>query len=118
MESEEKKVVKSEKKGNCLELKKPIEIDGKKVSKIAYDFDALKLTDIQAAFKSGGGATDSPQLMEVNSLLHQELFIQAAVKKNPEWDALDLKRLGGVDALRAAVLGRNFVLGSVAGMTD
>lgn len=103
---------------NVLILANPINIDGRKVTRLSYDFDGLTVKDIVEAerrVREQLTGTSSPQLQEFDRMAHLYTFIQAVVCKNPSYDIRDLERMKGKDVFKAMNLGRSFLLQSGAG---
>lgn len=89
-------------------LKKEIDINGEKVSSLAYNFDKMTARDkqnISLAYKKAGNGVS---MQEFDSVYHLYLFAGAVAKEDPSIDNNDVFRMSAKDACRAEALARNF----------
>lgn len=102
-----------------FELNRPIEINGKKVSALEYDFEAITCELYTMASNYADSKTlranqqgrPSAVIMEQNCSLHMYLWMAAVVAIHPEIDVADLERIKGFDLIRITAEGRNFISG-------
>lgn len=107
-----KKAVKN--KGDVLPLKKPIEIDGKKVAELAYNFDDLTgadLNEIDRNVARALGGTVSTKIQGMDNVQNRYTFMQAVIKVDDSIDVRDLERMHAWDIYAGEKLARNFILG-------
>ena len=88
-----------------LELRKPIQIDGKEAKEIEYDLDSLTGADLQRAVKDLGKKGIVVTLNETDQNYHAMLFAIAS-----DLDFEDMKRLGAKDYAKACNAVRDFFL--------
>jgi hypothetical protein len=86
-----------------MKLYKPIEIDGKKVEKIEYDFDSITGADIEKACKELSKIGHVILAQETDPILHAHIFAEAAGIAYS-----DMKRLHAKDYAIATTLVRDF----------
>ncbi len=102
-----------------FELNSPIDINGKKVSTLEYDFEAItcELYTMASNFadsktlRANQQGRPSAVIMEQNCSLHMYLWMAAVVAIHPEIDIADLERMKGFDLIRITAEGRNFISG-------
>jgi hypothetical protein len=97
-----------------LELRTPIEINGKKVKTLTYDTEEITAqafinADSLASQGSGNGRMNT-SMVEFDKTLQLYLAYEAIIAINPDIDISDLKRIKGRDILAVADIGRNFIL--------
>lgn len=93
----------------AMKLMKPLDLDGKTLHELPYDFDALTAEDIITADNersAKSNATVYLQQIEPASLIC--LFALAVQKKLPNCEVTDILRMGALDAQKAMTLGRRF----------
>ncbi len=89
-------------------LRKTIDIDGKKVSELKYDFEEMTAKDKIEAGRRMKGAGVQMTVDMLDTDYHLYLFAAAAVKADPAVDYPDVFRMSAKDATRAGALARNF----------
>ena len=109
-----------------FELNNSIKIDGKDVNRLEYDFDeitcelftmASNYADAKTLWANQQGRP-SAAIMEQNASLHMYIGMAAVVAVNPDIDVTDLERIKGFDLIRLTQLGRNFIAGRSAELSD
>lgn len=108
--SEEKKNTTTEEKATTeqegvLTLKKPIELDGEKVDKIAYDLDSLTGNDIERAITELGKKGIIVAMSETDQRYHAMIF---AIAAGIAYE--DVTRLSAKDFSKAVNAVRDFFL--------
>lgn len=109
-----------------LQLRNPIEINGKKIESLEYDFNEITCELYTMASNYADAKTlranqqgrPSAAIMEQNASLHMYLGMAAAIAVNPEIDVTDLERMKGFDLIKITALGRNFIAGRSEGLSD
>lgn len=104
-----------------LELKNPVLIDGKQVSKLTYDvseIDCMMFSKASSyadaiAFEANREGKPSAVIMEQNTNFHLYLGMMAIVAVNPSYAIADLERIKGFDLVNLTAIGRNFIAGNV-----
>jgi hypothetical protein len=86
-----------------LKLRKPIEIDGKTVNEIEYDFESVTGSDIEKVCKSLVPEGYVVLAQETDPVLHAHIFAEAA-----GIDYKDMLRFSGKDYTKATNLVRDF----------
>lgn len=101
---------------NIIKLKRPITIDGKKITDLAYDTDEITIgLQAKAEVESKKiGSTGEVKLQESDYTYHIFLGMAAVLAVNPSFDWNDLKRIKGKDLNKLAVVGRSYFLESEA----
>lgn len=102
-----------------FELNEPIEINGKKVSALEYDFEEITCDLYTMASNYADSKTlranqqgrPSAVIMEQNCSLHMYLWMAAVVAINSDIAVADLERIKGFDLIRITAEGRNFISG-------
>lgn len=102
-----------------LKLKTPIEVNGKVVSELQYDFEEITCELFTMASNYADAKTlranqqgrPSAVIMEQNVSFHMYLGMTAIIAVNPEIDITDLERIKGFDLIHLTTLGRNFIAG-------
>lgn len=99
-----------------FDLKNPISINGKKVTKLEYDTSAITCdayidADAAATAKMAARNMTALTTMEFNPALHLYVGIEAIKAVNPEIDTMDLERLKGFDLVQVTRIGRAFITG-------
>lgn len=102
-----------------LKLNNSIEINGKKLKELTYDFNEITCELYTMASNYADAKTlqanqkgrPSAAIMEQNASLHMYLGMAAIIAVNPEIDVMDLERLKGFDLIKLTSLGRNFIAG-------
>lgn len=102
-----------------LELHKPIEINGKTLNVLEYDFDEItcELYTMAANYADAKTLQANQQgrpaatIMEQNVSFHMYIGMAAVIAVCPEIDVTDLERIKGLDLIRITQLGRNFISG-------
>ncbi len=90
---------------NVLMLKKPVDIDGEKVDKIAYDLDSLTGNDIERAITELGKKGVIVAMVETDQRYHAMLF---AIAAGIAYE--DVTRLSSKDFVKATTVVRDFFL--------
>ncbi len=111
---------------NIFELNNSIDINGKKVKRLEYDFDEITCELFTMASNYADAKTlranqqgrPSAAIMEQNVTLHMYIGIAAIIAVNPDIDVTDLERIKGFDLIRLSQLGRNFIAGRSAELSD
>lgn len=101
-----------------IKLANPIMVDGKKVHKLAYDFDAITPdmfmeADVLAAGKAMQMKQVTATTPELDASFHLQLGVQAVIAANPTWDVMDVSRIRGLDVYRVMAVGRDFMTAAV-----
>ncbi|MCM1040424.1 MAG: early nodulin 20 (N-20) [Ruminococcus sp.] len=105
-----------------MRLRTPIEVNGKSVSTLEYDFEeitcelytmASTYADAKTLLSNQQGRP-SATVMEQNVSFHMYLGMMAILTVNPEIDITDLERIKGSDLIMITMLGRNFTIGRSA----
>ena len=107
LENEDEMTVLTEGSGVFV-LKKPIDVNGEKVSSLKYNLDAMTARDKQRAtlkYKKSGNGIGLP---EFDSDYHLYLFAAAVAKENQSINIDDLFRMSAKDAISAGNLVRDF----------
>lgn len=91
-----------------LKLNKPIDIDGKSVTELQYNFEDMTARDKAEASKLFKKAGNVISVQELDPDYHLYLFAAAVKKVNDEVDINDILRLSAKDACKAEGLVRNF----------
>ena len=100
---------------NTLKLKKPLLIDGEKVTEFKYYTDEITVQLYKtAAKKAEAGKMDASgvtiTMAEIDYDMHLYLGYAAIIAVNPSVDWADLDRLKGSDITAVMNIGRNFIL--------
>ncbi|MGJ4851441.1 hypothetical protein ACH6CV_14455 [Bacillota bacterium Meth-B3] len=95
-----------------LRLSAPIMVNGKRVSEIRYDFDALTVEDIVSLGRGREkyGLLGGVVSQELDPFCQFALFKRAAIKVDNSLDDSDLARLNAKDGAKAMRLARDFFL--------
>ena len=101
-----------------LKLQNPININGKEVSELTYDIDAIDgdMFDEAANRKTGVQmkSGQAPALnAEMDPLAHKYFGFAAIIAVNPDIDWTDLQRIKGKDNANIMRIGRFFLMPSV-----
>lgn len=102
-----------------LNLKNPIEVNGKTLHSLEYDFNEITCELYTMASNYADAKTlqanqqgrPSAAIMEQNVSLHMYLGMAAVIAVHPEIDVVDLERMKGPDLIQLSILGRNFTAG-------
>lgn len=102
-----------------LKLNNPIEVNGKTLDSLEYDFNEITCELYTMAANYADAKTmqvnqqgrPSAAVMEQNVSLHMYIGMAAVMAVHPEIDVVDLERIKGVDLIRITQLGRNFTIG-------
>lgn len=105
-----------------IQLKKPIEVNGKSISTLEYDFEEITCELYAMAsnyadsktLRSNQQGRPAAAVMEQNVSFHMYLGMMAIIAVNPEIDITDLERIKGTDLVNITFLGRNFIAGRSA----
>jgi len=89
-------------------LKKAIDINGEKVSKMKYNFEDMTAKNKQRATIAYKKAGNGMGMQEFDPDYHLYLFATAVEKENPNIDINDIFRMSAKDAIRAGNLVRDF----------
>lgn len=108
---------------DTIKLVHPLTINGKQVSTLTYDTDAITVAmfaeaearKLRATTSKGGGAAGA---CELDYSLHAYLAMMAVVAVNPEIDISDLERISGVDVMELMRIGRNFTTARSEGQSE
>lgn len=101
---------------DTIRLRQPLKVNGKDVSELKLDFDAItpegfiRAEALSNAKRSNQGASAS--LAEVDYGFHLYLAFEAAVCADPSVDIADLERITGRDLVQLMQAGRFFALGA------
>lgn len=107
-------------KENTLKLKKTIEINGKKVNSLSYDFEALTAKNLNAidrnvaVIMAGVMVVDST-IEGFNRTVNRYTFFEAVLAVNKDYDIADVERMGLRDTLDGEKLAKLFMRGSEDG---
>lgn len=109
-----------------FELNNSIKINGQDVKKLEYDFDEITCELFTMASNYADAKTlranqqgrPSAAIMEQNVSLHMYIGMAAVIAVNPDIDVMDLERVKGFDLIRLTQLGRNFIAGRSAEISD
>lgn len=109
-----------------FELNNSIKINGQDVKKLEYDFDEITCELFTMASNYADAKTlranqqgrPSAAIMEQNVSLHMYIGMAAVVAVNLGIDVTDLERIKGFDLIRLSQLGRNFIAGRSAELSD
>ena len=106
-----------------LTLKNPIEINGKKVTELKYDTEAITAqqfaqADAKKMLASGTKSGNLSGAAELDFSFHLYLGFAAIIAVDVSIDFSDLERLRGADIKEVMKIGRNFMLGSEENSTD
>lgn len=95
-----------------LKLLAPIMVNGKRVSEIGYDFDALMVEDIVTLGRGREkyGLLGGVVSQELDPFCQFAAFKRAAIKVDSSLDDTDLARLNAKDGAKAMRLARDFFL--------
>lgn len=102
-----------------LKLRTQIEVNGKAVNELQYDFEEITCELYTMASNYADAKTlranqqgrPSAAIMEQNVSFHMYLGMAAIIAVNPEIDIADLERIKGFDLIHLTTLGRNFIAG-------
>lgn len=106
---------------DIIKLRKPIMINGSEVKELTYDtaeITCAQFCEAEAARFAAGGNKPSMNVYEFDSALHLYLGMMAVIAVNPHIDVKDLERIKGVDMIKLAQVGRNFILSGAAEDSD
>lgn len=101
---------------NKLTLHTPLTINGKAVTELSYDANAITVEQFAEAdarklkattARSNGNNT----MCELDYSFQMYLGMMAVIAANPEIDISDLERMTGLDIVGITRVGRNFILG-------
>lgn len=109
-----------------LELKSPIEVNGKTLDALEYDFNEITCELYTMASNYADSKTlranqqgrPSAAIMEQNVSFHMYLGMAAVISVNPDIDVMDLERMKGFDLIQITTLGRNFIAGRSEELLD
>lgn len=98
-----------------IRLKRPILINGEKVSTLTYNMDEVTI-DLQAraeaeAKKNALRNSVYAPAMETDYIYHTYLGMAAILAVNPSYDWADLKRIKGQDIKLLSYIGRSYFFG-------
>ena len=98
-----------------IQLTNAIEINGKKVTTLSYDTDAITAAqfaeaDARKMRASGSKGGNLSGAVELDYSFHLYLGFAAIVAVNPEIDFSDLERIKGYDVMEVMKVGRNFIM--------
>lgn len=91
-----------------LKLRKPIDINGEKVSELIYNFEDMTARDKAEAtkvYKKGGNVVS---VQELDPEYHLYLFAAAVRKENTSIEVEDVLRISAKDSVKAEGLVRDF----------
>lgn len=91
-----------------LELSKPIEINGERVTELTYNFEDMTARDKAEATKAYKKAGNVVMVQELDSDYHLYLFAAAVKKENPSIEIEDVLRMSAKDAVKAEAAARDF----------
>ena len=102
-----------------LKLKCPLEINGKKVTKLKYNSEEISIILFaEAESQKSAAVTQKGNFsgaVELDYSMHLYLGMAAVIAVNPEIDFSDLSRIkGGQDVTTLMQLGRNFTTATAA----
>lgn len=94
-----------------IKLKHPIQIDGKAVKELSYNFDELTANDLMRAYDRAHASEEITVVAVVEMDVKYQLSctVSAVLKANPDYDPADIYRARGVDVMALTRLGRNFL---------
>lgn len=107
---------------DTIRLRQPLKVNGKDVSELKLDFDAItpegfiRAEALSNAKRSNQGASAS--LAEVDYGFHLYLAFEAATAADPSIDIADLERINGRDLVQLMQAGRFFALGADGDSTE
>ena len=106
-----------------INLKNPIQINGKEVKELTYDVNEITPAGFaEAEYRktraNGSKGAPSSAAVELDYSLHLYLGFAAILAVNPEYDFNDLERIKGPDVMEVMKAGRNFIIASVEKSTD
>lgn len=105
-----------------LELRQSIEINGKKITKLEYDTEAITSELFCAAFSYAASKNESGRakmaVAEMDASLHLYLGFAAIIACDSSIDMSDLERIKGIDIMTIAGIGRNFTCQTVEEDSD
>lgn len=96
-------------------LQKPLKVNGKDLTQLDYDIDAISIEHISRAEAEkakvlGKNSVAGMKLAQTDLLLHMYLGFQAIMICQPEVDIEDLKRITGYDLTQIAGIGTRFFI--------
>ena len=102
-----------------LKLINPIEVNGKKLTFLEYDFNEITCELYTMASNYADAKTlranqqgrPSAAVMEQNVSFHMYIGMAAVMAVHPEIVVVDLERMKGIDLIQITQLGRNFTIG-------
>ena len=102
-----------------LKLNNPIEVNGKTLTSLEYDFNEITCELYTMASNYADAKTlranqqgrPSAAVMEQNISFHMYIGMAAVMAVHPEIDVVDLERMKGIDLIQITQLGRNFTIG-------
>lgn len=102
-----------------LKLNNPIEVNGKMLTSLEYDFNEITCELYTMASNYADSKTlranqqgrPSAAVMEQNVSFHMYIGMAAVIAIHPEIDITDLERIKGIDLIQITQLGRNFTIG-------
>ncbi|MCM1388085.1 MAG: hypothetical protein NC231_12215 [Bacillus sp. (in: Bacteria)] len=111
---------------NKLKLNNFIEVNGKTLTELEYDFNEITCESYTMASNYADAKTlranqqgrPSAAIMEQNVSFHMYLGMAAVIAVNPEIDVADLERMKGFDLVQITQLGRNFIAGRSEALLD
>ena len=99
---------------DTIKLSKPLKVNGKDLTELPYDFDAITVDGFAQAEINARKKKPSTELsmMETDYIFHLYLGFEAVIAAEPKIDIADLERLTGKDVTKLMGAGRFFVLAS------
>ena len=100
-----------------LKLKPPLLVNGKNLTELSYDVDAITAegfveAETQKTKAAGNNLTGA--VVEIDAAAHLYFGFAAIIAVNPEIDYNDLKRLTGRDVVEVMKIGRSFFTNSAS----
>ncbi|MEB3103085.1 hypothetical protein [Ferviditalea candida] len=91
-----------------LKLRKPIDINGEKVSELPYNFEEMTARDKSDATREFKKSGNMVSVQELDPDYHLYLFAAAVKKANPSIEIEDVLRMSAKDAGKAEAAARDF----------
>lgn len=105
-----------------IELRRPLLVNGKKLTELPCDMDAIgpdEFIRAEALANAKRNNEGSPSSMaELDTGFHLYLGFMGVCAADPSVDVADLERIRGVDLVRIAGIGRFFALGADGDSTE
>lgn len=96
---------------NILKLANPLYVNGQQLNELQYTLD-LDGNDVLIAMdnraKAHNGVDTVMKVVEFDTELHYFVGMQCIIKRNPQVDISDLKRLSGAEVNELFRIGRSF----------